>query len=192
MAKEITYAITGTTGRKKWARKIIKEALAKGGTGTVFASTDPMHSAINETAITDIMEETMAQYDDCCDDPDYYEMSDEKAPDAKAPDAKTPDAKDQKNVPADNPHPACGEKCVDQEPEEGEDEYEYTPLEQAVTLTEAQRAFLNRKGFYFLEQLIMLEKDELYILGEEQYGIITSVRLWLEEYVDKGYSAEIK
>ena len=47
MAKEITYAITGTTGRKKWARKIIKEALAKGGTGTVFASTDPMHSAIN-------------------------------------------------------------------------------------------------------------------------------------------------
>ena len=192
MAKEITYAITGTTGRKKWARKIIKEALAKGGTGTVFASTDPMHSAIIDTAITDIMEETMAQYDDCCDDPDYYEMSDEKAPDAKAPDAKTPDAKDQESAPADNPNPACGEKCVDQEPEEGEDEYEYTPLEQAVTLTEAQRAFLNRKGFYFLEQLIMLEKDELYVLGEEQYGIITSVRLWLEQYVDKDYSAEIK
>ena len=182
MAKAITYAITGTTRKKKSIKKAIKKALGKGGTGTVFASTDPMHSAIIGTAITDIMEETMVQYDECCDDPDYCEMSDEEAPDAK----------DQESAPADNPNPACGEKCVDQEPEGGEDEYEYTPLEQAVTLTEAQRAFLNRKGFYFLEQLIMLEKDELYILGEEQYGIITSVRLWLEEYVDKDYSAEIK
>jgi hypothetical protein len=178
----ITYAITGTTHKKKWIKKAIKKALAKGGTGTVFASTDPMHSAIIGTAITDIMEETMVQYGDCCDDPDYYEMSDEKAPDAK----------DQESAPADNPNPACGEKCVDQEPEEWEDEYEYTPLEQAVTLTEAQCAYLNRKGFYFLEQLIMLEKDELYVLGEEQYGIITSVRLWLEQYTDKDYSAETK
>ncbi len=200
----ITYAITGTTHKKKWIKKAIKKALAKGGTGTVFASTDPMHSAIIGTAITDIMEETMVQYGDCCDDPDYYEMSDEKAPDAKDQESapadnpnpacgeKAPDAKDQESAPADNPNPACGEKCVDQEPEEWEDEYEYTPLEQAVTLTEAQCAYLNRKGFYFLEQLIMLEKDELYVLGEEQYGIITSVRLWLEQYTDKDYSAETK
>ncbi len=205
MAKAITYAITGTTRKKKSIKKAIKEALAKGGTGTVFASTDPMHSAIIGTAITDIMEETMVQYGDCCDDPDYYEMSGEEAPDAKdqesapadnpnpACDAKAPDAKDQVSTPADNPNPACGEeKCVDQEPEEWEDEYEYTPLEQAVTLTEAQCAYLNRKGFYFLEQLIMLEEDELYVLGEEQYGIITSVRLWLEQYADKDYSAETK
>lgn len=181
MAKAITYAITGTTRKKKSIKKAIKKALGKGGTGTVFASTDPTHSAIIGTAITDIMEETMVQCD-CCDDPDFCEMDGEEAPDAK----------DQENTPADNPNPACDEKCVNQESEEGEDEYEYTPLEYAVTLTEAQCTFLNGKGFYFLEQLIMLKEDELYVLGEERYGIVTSVRLWLEQEADRDYSAEIK
>ncbi|MCR4753181.1 MAG: hypothetical protein K5837_02040 [Candidatus Saccharibacteria bacterium] len=137
----ITYVITGTTRKKKSIKKAINKALAKGGTGTVFASTDPTHSAIIDTAITDIMEETMAQYNDCCDDPDYYEMSDEKAPDVK-----TLDAKDQKNVPADNPNPACGEACVDQEPEEEDNGYGYTPLEYVITLTAVQRQFLMDKG----------------------------------------------
>ena len=184
----ITYAVTGTTRKKKWIKKTIKKALAKGGPGTVFASTDPMHSAIVSTAITDAMEEMMAPEYEYCDEPDCCEMSGEEAPDAK-----TPDAKDQENVPADNPNPACGEACVDQEPEE-DDGYEYTPLEYVITLTAAQRQFLMDKGVYFAEQVIVMMDDEelLYELGPQRLGIVTSIMLWQEEEDDVTYSAEIK
>ena len=166
----VNFIVIGNTENKDQLKGAIEEAL-KNAFGTVVLSTNPAIGAALHVLIEDIVEAGTNPYGD------YDEMDDE----------------DQESAPADNPNPTCDEKCVDQGPEEGEGAYEYTPLEYATALTEAQRAFLNKKGFTFLEQLIVLEEDELCkALGEEQYGIMASVRLWSEQHADKDYSAEIK
>ena len=173
----VSFIVVGNTENKAQLKGAIEEAL-NSTFGTVVLSTNPVISAALHTLIEDIVEAGTNPYDD------YDEADDEEAPDDE----------DQGNTPADNPNPACDEKCVDQEPEEGDDGYEYTPLEYVNTLTAAQRQFLMDKGVYFAEQIIVMMDDEelLYELGSQRLGIVTSIMLWQEEEDGVTYSAEAK
>ena len=173
----VSFLLVGDTANKAQLKGAIEEAL-KSTAGTVILSANPVIGAALHALFEDIVEAGTNPYGD------YDEMDDEEAPDDE----------DQENTPADNPNPACDEKCVDQEPEEGDDGYEYTPLEYVNTLTAAQRQFLMDKGVYFAEQIIVMMDDEelLYELGPQRLGIVTSIMLWQEEEDDVTYSAEIK
>ena len=157
----VSFLLVGDTANKAQLKGAIEEAL-KSTAGTVILSANPVIGAALHTLFEDIVEAGTNPYGD------YDEMDDEEAPDDE----------DQENTPADNPNPACDEKCVDQEPEEGESKYEYTPLEYANALTEDQRELLRSHGIYFLEEILVMDDEELYDLGPQRTGIVAAAKLW--------------
>lgn len=173
----VSFFVVGDTENKDQLKGAIEEAL-KSKTGTVVLSANPVIGAVLHAFFEGVVEAATGLYGNC------DEMDDEEAPDAK----------DQESAPADNSNLACDEKCIDQEFEEENDEYEYTPLEDVITLTAAQRQLLMDKGVYFAEQVIVMMDDEelLYELGPQRLGIVTSIMLWQEKEDGVTYSAEIK
>ena len=171
----VSFLLVGDTANKAQLKGAIEEAL-KSTAGTVILSANPVIGAALHALFEDIVEAGTNPYGD------YDEMDDEEAPDDE----------DQENMPADNPNPACDEECVDQEPEEGEGEYEYTPLEYAKTLTEDQCELLRSHGIYFLEEILVMDAKELHDLGPQRTGIVAAAKLWQMEEDGVTYSAEIK